>query len=69
VRIPGTVIYDGASNKAAFILNAPFTRGETYTVTLTTNVKDTSGNPLARTFRWSFSTTAVRIYLPYIALP
>ncbi|MBN1314333.1 MAG: Ig-like domain-containing protein, partial [Anaerolineales bacterium] len=58
-------IYDPAIRRAELQLLEPLETNQTYTVTLTTGVLDTSGNPLEADFMWSFNTTN-RIYLPLV---
>jgi hypothetical protein len=53
-----TVIYEGEAfeDGAAIVKkNGPFSEGQTYTVTITTNVRDLRGNPLKEGYQWSFT--------------
>jgi uncharacterized repeat protein (TIGR01451 family) len=65
-HLGGVVVYDGTMNAARFLLGEPLVRGETYVATLTTVVQDTSGNPLAADYVWSFRTGIHRVYLPVV---
>ncbi len=56
VLISGTVAYAG--NTMTFTPDAPLADGTTYTVTVTTGVKDLAGNAIASNFVWSFTTAA-----------
>lgn len=62
--LDGVIEFDRMLNRASFILNEPLARNTSYTLTLTTEVHDTSGNPLAEDYQWSFITEASHIYLP-----
>jgi hypothetical protein len=51
----GTITFDAASNTATFTPLSPFSYGKTYTVTISSDVKDLSANALsAKT--WTFNT-------------
>ena len=66
-RLDGKVEYDGTSNVARFIPSVRLAWDEAYTVTVTTAVHDTSGNPMATDYVWSFHTVVpTRSYLPVI---
>ena len=54
--IAGTVTYVGTT--ATFAPASALAINTTYTVTITTGVKDLAGNPLLNNFAWSFSTAA-----------
>ncbi|HUQ48067.1 MAG TPA: Ig-like domain-containing protein [Gemmatimonadaceae bacterium] len=57
IPIGGTVSYDPASRTASFTPSAGLlAENRTYTVTVTTGVRDTSGNPMASNFAYSFLT-------------
>jgi hypothetical protein len=60
------VAYDGTYNKALLVLQAPLKAGQTYTVTLTRDVKDSSGNQLTAPFSWQFLTERSSVYLPLL---
>ena len=49
---------------ATFTPSSNFSYSTTYTVNITTNVQDTSGNALENTYTWSFTTTAEPISAP-----
>ncbi|MEO9193187.1 MAG: ice-binding family protein [Polyangia bacterium] len=52
----GTVTYDAGTKTATFSPMSPLVVGTTYTATITTAAKDTSGTHLAASFVWKFST-------------
>ncbi len=54
--IPGSVSSTGA--EAIFTPSAALTANKTYTSTITTGVKDSSGNALSAEYSWSFTTAA-----------
>ena len=54
----GTVTYDAPSRTAWFTPTAPLAPQTTYAFTLTTEIKDTAGNPLVTPLTWSFTTQA-----------
>ena len=54
--IVGTVSYDAGANKAIFTPAAPLAIAARYVLTVSTGVKDLSGNALASTFFFSFFT-------------
>jgi uncharacterized repeat protein (TIGR01451 family) len=66
-HLDGIIVYNGMLNRVQFVLNEPLSRNKTYILTITTGVYDTSGNPMAADYVWSFSTEAIRIYLPLVA--
>ena len=55
--VSGTVIHTGKT--ATFKPTSDFEGGKTYTVTVTTAVKDIAGNALATNYTWSFTTSPV----------
>jgi len=64
--IPGTVIFGSVGpnvNTAMFKPSSSLETSKLYTVTITIGVKDLTGNPLAYTKKWSF-TTAITIPAP-----
>ena len=66
-RVSGEVAYDGTRNVARFTPSEPLAWDETYTATITPDVQDTSGNPLAADYVWSFHTEeSMKLYLPLI---
>jgi len=65
-RLSSVVLYDGTQNAALLMLHEPLVQLATYTTTVTTGVYDTSGNPLAANYAWSFSTEAQKLYLPLV---
>lgn len=54
--VTGTVSIDSDSLIATFTPSASLTYTETYTVSLSTSITDDSGNALAATYSWSFTT-------------
>ncbi len=56
--VAGTVSYNAATNVATFTPSGPLANSTNYTVTVTTEVKDLSGNPLASQFTSGFTTAA-----------
>jgi len=63
------VSYDGRSNQITLAARSPLQGGQTYTVRVTTGVKDASGNALATEFRWQFSVaeaTNFALFLPLV---
>jgi hypothetical protein len=67
-NIDVTPIYQEWSNWLNIVLREPWQGGE-YTATLTTGLKDASGNALAADYNWSFSVAASDsyIYIPLVA--
>ncbi len=65
--ITGTISYDAGSQTAFFDPNVPLSQFGYYTATLTTGIKDTSGNPIPATYTWSFmtggSSTPMNLYI------
>jgi len=57
--VQGTVAYDATTMVATFTPSADLTNGTSYTVTVTTGVKDKVGNSMAADYTWSFTTTAI----------
>jgi hypothetical protein len=56
--VPGTVIYDAASNTAIFSPTAALAANTPYSATITTAAQSAQGNNLAANFNWSFTTGA-----------
>jgi hypothetical protein len=56
--VSGTVSYNGGTNTATFIPDAPLGLNITYTATITTAAENAGGTPLATDFSWSFTTAA-----------
>jgi len=56
--VSGSINYSTASNTAIFTPNAAFTTSETYRATVTTDVQDLSGMPLAAPNTWTFTITS-----------
>ena len=53
--VTGTIALSGGNTIATFMPSSSLAYGTTYTVTLTTGIKDIAGNPIAAT-SWSFTT-------------
>jgi len=56
--ISGSVSYDSGTYTATFTPSANLSYNTTYTATLSTAITDTSGNPLAAEYPWSFTTAS-----------
>ena len=54
--VAGTVTYNASTDTATFTPSTALAYSTTYTATITTGVTDTSGNPLASNYSWSFTT-------------
>jgi hypothetical protein len=68
-RLAGYATYSDWGYVARFLPQEPLQKGATYTATVTTGVRDSSGNALAASTVWSFATekpAGGRIYLPLI---
>lgn len=67
-RLSGQVFYDGTTNSVRFLPAEPLDWGAVYTATVTTDIRDTSGNPLANKYEWWFRTEkqSNQVYLPVI---
>ena len=52
--VTGTVVWDATNNIALFKPSSNLAPDAIYTATITTSAKDTTGNPLASNFSWSF---------------
>jgi hypothetical protein len=55
-NVTGTVAYDPSTNTATFTPTGHLSNLTVYTATITTGVRDLSGNSLAANFAWSFTT-------------
>ncbi|MGD0658739.1 MAG: CFI-box-CTERM domain-containing protein [Syntrophorhabdales bacterium] len=55
-NVTGTVTYDPSTNKATFTPTGHLSNLTVYTATITTDVRDLSGNSLPANFVWSFTT-------------
>lgn len=58
LEVQGTVSLDALTNTATFTPGAPLDVNTTYTATVTSSAKDTSGKALAADHVWSFTTAA-----------
>ncbi len=56
VAVPGTVTYSTIGATATFTPSSVLTANTIYTATITSGAKDLSGNALASSFTWSFTT-------------
>ena len=66
VGIPGAVTYSGTT--ATFTPSSGLAGNTTYTVTITTGVRDMAGNPIAANYVWSFTTYgSAALFAPYAA--
>jgi hypothetical protein len=60
--VPGSVTYTGTT--ATFTPSATLAGTTVYTGTISTGAKDASGNPIASSYSWSFTTTAIADVTP-----
>ncbi len=60
--VAGAVAYNSGTNTATFTPSANLAYNTTYTATVTTGVKDISGNNMASNYIWSFTTAAAPQY-------
>jgi len=56
--VPATVTYNAATNAAVITPTSQLANGTSYTVRVTTGVRDVAGNPLAAQFTSTFTTVA-----------
>lgn len=56
VNVTGTVSYNVLNRTAAFTPSVPLAQGTSYTATIATAVRDKTGNALAASRNWSFTT-------------
>ncbi|OPY68532.1 MAG: Regulator of chromosome condensation (RCC1) repeat protein [Syntrophorhabdaceae bacterium PtaU1.Bin034] len=54
--VTGTIEFNSSTNTATFTPSAPLDSSGTYTATITTGVRDSSGTSLPANFSWSFTT-------------
>ena len=59
--VPAAVAYTAATHTAILTPNSSLAAGTTYTATITTGVKDLSGNALLANFTWSFTTAGASV--------
>jgi uncharacterized protein YfaS (alpha-2-macroglobulin family) len=57
-------VYDVAQRAARFAPLEPLRRMQTYTVTVSTGVKDNFGHTLVANYAWRFQTDFLSVYLP-----
>ncbi len=67
VVVSAVVVYSAATNRATLTPSTPLTLGATYSVTVTTGVRDLSGNPLAAPFVSTFTTIAADVVPPTVS--
>lgn len=60
-----SISYDTPSRTATFVLAAPLATNATYTVTVTTGVKNSTGIPMALNYTWSFTTGSSPYFNPH----
>ncbi|MCU0485872.1 MAG: Ig-like domain-containing protein [Anaerolineales bacterium] len=67
-EVAGVVVFVAGSNRVEFRPSQPLRPGTRYTATITTGVRDSSGNALAVTYQWSFTTQTGQgiIFLPIV---
>ena len=58
--VTGAVTYSGTT--ATFTPSSPLTSGATYTVTITSGVKDLAGNAMTTNYSWSFKTISYNLW-------
>ncbi len=61
VKVPSTMSYNGLTNTASLTPMEPLAKGTSYTVHVTTGVKDLSGNSLPADVTWNFTTVNTEI--------
>jgi M6 family metalloprotease-like protein len=57
--VTGTVSYDSSTKTATFTPSSNLSYSTTYTATITTGIKDSTGNTMAANYTWSFTTTSL----------
>lgn len=55
--VTGTIAYNSVTKTASFKPDKPLSLKTYYTATLTTGIKNTTGNPLASNYNWTFKTS------------
>jgi hypothetical protein len=60
-KVPATISYNGGTNTASLAPTEPLAKNTTYTVHVTTGVKDLSGNALPANVTWNFTTVNTEI--------
>ena len=67
ITVTGTISYNAGSQTAFFDPNVPLAQFGYYTASISTGVKDSSGNPLPAAYTWSFtaggSSTPMNLYI------
>jgi len=56
--VSGTVSYNATTRKATFVPDEELAPNTTYVATLSTDIQDSEGEPLAAAYTWSFTTTS-----------
>ncbi len=63
----GIVFYDATTNTATFAPSPPLAPATAYTATISTAVKDATGNALAAPASWTFATAPASLFSGYIS--
>ncbi len=66
--VTGTVTYNATGSVASFTPSVALTYNTAYTATITTGVTDSTGDPLAANYTWSFTTTVQPVVLSTLPL-
>ena len=66
--VAGTVAYNATGSVASFTPSAPLTFNTVYTATITTGATDSTGDPLAANYVWSFTTPVQPVVLLTVPL-
>jgi len=57
--VAGTVVYNEANRTVIFVPSRNLGGNTTFTVAMTTGIKDAAGNPLAKNLGWNFTTNTI----------
>jgi hypothetical protein len=66
--VPGVVTYNATGSVASFTPSVALTYNTVYTATITTGVTDSTGDPLAANYTWSFTTSVQPVVLSTVPL-
>ena len=66
--VAGTVTYNATGSVASFTPSVALTYNTVYTATITTGVTDSTGDPLAANYTWSFTTSVQPVVLSTVPL-
>ncbi|WP_255483999.1 Ig-like domain-containing protein [Granulicella sp. 5B5] len=66
--VAGTVTYNAAGSAASFTPGTALIPNTVYTATITTSVTDSTGDPLAASYTWSFTTATPPVVLSTVPL-